>query len=136
MPAQHRLRLHEHEVPAPVSAEATRNDPEQPIAPPEPWSEARAQSDGELLPQEQILEQEDATVARRGTEDTNKEREPIKHGVMMAGNATIGHAGSTTDGLLAPYRYRLSSAHWLLMEAAGPWDSGKPSSARRMAGAR
>jgi hypothetical protein len=52
VPAQDRLRLHQHEMTTPVGDEAPCQDPEDPVAWPDPRVWVGAQGDREVLPQE------------------------------------------------------------------------------------
>src|SRR5262249_28420450 len=65
VPPEHGLRPHEDEVPAPVGAEAAGSGAEQPVAPPEPRARAGAEGDGQLLPEEQVLQQQRVAVVKR-----------------------------------------------------------------------
>ena len=59
---------------------------------------ASAQSDSELLPQEQVLEHERLTATERSAQYADEERDPIEHGPMMARGAE-----RHPDTVLAPY---------------------------------
>ena len=48
---------------------------------------ASAQSDGELLPQEQVLEHERLAATERSTQRADEERHPVRHATMMARGA-------------------------------------------------
>jgi hypothetical protein len=84
MPAQHRLRLHQHEMPAPVGHEASRHDPAEPVVPAHTGTPAGVQRDGELLPREQVLHQERMPASECGEHDADEECHPIQPGVMNA----------------------------------------------------
>jgi hypothetical protein len=84
VPAEHRLWLHQHEVPPPVRGLAARHDPERPVAPPEPRSDASARGAGELLPQEQVLEHERLGATERDARRADEERHPVQHGTTVA----------------------------------------------------
>ena len=60
---------------------------------------ASAQSDRELLPQEQVLEHERLAATERSAQYADEERDPIEHGPMMARGAE-----RHPDTVLAPYR--------------------------------
>src|SRR5262249_6559690 len=92
------LGAHQHDVAAPVGAQAAGQHPDHPVAPPEPRAGASTQGDGELLPEEQVLEHERPAAAERGAQRADEERHPVEHGSMMARGAD-----RPPDGVLAPY---------------------------------
>src|SRR5687768_16039449 len=51
VPGEDLLRVHQHEMPAPVGDEASRHDPEHPVVPAHAGPPPGAQRDGELLTQ-------------------------------------------------------------------------------------
>jgi hypothetical protein len=59
---------------------------------------ASAPGDGELLPEEQVLEHERLAATERGTQRAEEEHHPVRHGTMMARGAD-----RHPDGALAPY---------------------------------
>ena len=61
-----------------------------------------AQGDGELLPQQQVLQQERPAAAERCTQKSTEEHEQFQHRVMIA-NHTANHLCSPADSVFAPY---------------------------------
>jgi hypothetical protein len=56
VPAEHRLRLHQHEVPPPVPPQPAGHHPEEPVARAQLGAlPGRAGEDGELVPQQEVL---------------------------------------------------------------------------------
>ena len=60
-----------------------------------------AQRDGELLPQEQVLEHERLAATERSAQHAGEERDPFDHGPMMARGAD-----RHPDRVLAPHSSR------------------------------
>jgi hypothetical protein len=60
-------------VAAPVDADAPDRDPDQPIASAEPRARAGAQRDGQLLPEEQVLEREVTPRSQQGAQRASEE---------------------------------------------------------------
>jgi hypothetical protein len=115
------LRLHQHEMLPPVGDEALRHNPEKSVVPAHAGTPMGAQRDGELLPQEHVLQPQRTVAAEHGTQGTNEERHPIHHCAMLAHGAD-----RHTDGVLALYTscrpFREVGAEGTVM--AGPWRGG------------
>src|SRR5215204_410690 len=73
--------------------------PEHPVASSEPLAGTGAEGDGELLPQEQVLEHERLAATERGAHSVQEEHYPVRNATMMAHGA-----GRHRCGVLAPYR--------------------------------
>ncbi len=84
MPAEHRLRLHQHEVPAPVGAQAPHHNPEEPVVPNYTGPPTGAQRHRDLLPQEQVLQQQRAVITARPAEDAGEERHASELEAVLA----------------------------------------------------
>jgi hypothetical protein len=57
----------------PVGDETPRRDPEEPVVPTHAGTPTGAQRDGELLPQEQVLQQEGVPAPECGAHDADEE---------------------------------------------------------------
>ena len=64
---------HQHEMPPPVGDQAARHDPEEPVVLAHVGTPLAAQRDGELLSQEQVLQQQRMAAPERPAEDTNEQ---------------------------------------------------------------
>jgi hypothetical protein len=84
VPAEHRLRPHQHQVPAPVGTQALHHDPEQPVVPAHAGPPTGVQRHRDLLPQEQVLQQQRAAITERPAEDAGEERHASEHEAMNA----------------------------------------------------
>ncbi len=71
-------------MPAPVGAQALHHDPEQPVVPAHAGPPTGAQRHRELLPQEQVLQQQRAAITERPAEDAGEERHASEHEAMIA----------------------------------------------------
>ena len=83
---------------APVGAETLDQYPDQPVAPAEPRAPLTPERDGQLLPEEQVLQREVAPAAEEGAQHADSEAQPLEHGRRMP------------DVLLAPHRLRAGIA--------------------------
>jgi D-aminopeptidase len=111
VPVEHGFRLREHQMTTPVPAQAAGHHPEHPVAPPEPRAGASAQGDGELLPQQQVLEHERPAATERGAQCAEEERHPVRHATMMAHGASRHRYG-----VLAPFKCRPAGTRALALD--------------------
>jgi len=80
VPGDDGLRLHDDEVPSPVAAEAASEDPEELVAPAKGSSLARrAGQDGELVAQQQVLEDQVAASAEGRAQQVDQDGENSEH---------------------------------------------------------
>ena len=100
MPQEDRRRLHQHQMAAPVGAEALDQRPEQSVPGVELRAPLGAARDGQLLPEEQVLQREVALAAEKGPKHADGQAQPLAHGRSMPDAASVRLA----DALLAPYK--------------------------------
>ncbi len=79
MPPDDRFRPDQDKVAAPIGAEASDQNPEQPVVAPEGWPALRAQGDLELLAQEEILHDQVVSPSEGGAEGTGSETQQFNH---------------------------------------------------------
>jgi hypothetical protein len=94
---------------APVGAATPDQRPEEAIPVAEPRAPLGAQRDGQLLPEEQVLQREVALTAEEGAQHADSEAQPLEHGRRMPDGASV----TLSDALLAPHRFaQRSSVGW------------------------
>ena len=86
---------------APVGAQALHHDSEQPVVPAHAGPPTGAQRHRELLPQEQVLQQQRAAITERPAEDAGEERHASEHEAMIADH-TVCCVMAPRMGLLRP----------------------------------
>ena len=91
MPANHRLRSDEEEIPPPVEMQPPDQDPEESVPLFQPKSALRAERYLQLLTQEQVLNDQSPAGYKKGCERSDEQGEEIDHrGSIAAGPAPSG----------------------------------------------
>ena len=91
---------------APVRAQAPHHNPEEPVVPSYAGPPPAAQRDGELLAQEQILQEQRAAAAERPAEDADEEGHRTEHGAMIADHGVCHRAIAPRIEFSLPSRTR------------------------------
>lgn len=89
MPADHRSRLDQHQVSAPVPNELVDEYPEEAIPGTQPGTATGSGQHGQLVPREEILDNQITTISESGAREAQQQTRYFKHISESASGSSV-----------------------------------------------